>query len=240
MATKRNKTSKARPNEISKRVGTARRFTGARDGGRRPLSASDFRLALETLHNLGFRWIADIPPSIFHEDADKYQSDEFLAIQERYPAFPTELGAVVLYTLLGARQSRQIVGDEETLQAKVEAARKFVVSAAYAADFFFRYATKVPYFTTIDWEIVIKTFERNVKDRQNVPYALLSIVLHQPLNPGLPLFVSAREQETETITVAANLRLLDKVIGDLTAARDALLMTQPGRPVEQPELAWEE
>ena len=202
---------------LSARVEEAEEETAGEDV--KPLSPDEFRRALEKLDALGLTWTADsIPRVIAKEDTgdDAFLSEEFDQLQEAYPDLPREVGTVVFHALTGMPAHESIVGGKDDLEKKVATARELFITPAYRSDFFFKHALKVPYFEAIDWEVIFKTHERNVVDMPGVAYALLMLSFHNP-NPR----VGALDQH-QNVTVAANLKLVDKLIGTLIDVKTAL------------------
>lgn len=91
-----------------------------------------------------------------------------------------------------------------------------VLTDEYRADFFFKHALKVPFFESIDWEVILKTHEKGVKGSVSVPYALLMLTFHNT-NPRL-----GELDVHQNITVAVNRDLIDKMLATLTEVRTAL------------------
>jgi hypothetical protein len=183
-----------------------------------PLTPDQFRDGLQRLKALGFEWTADQELSLRAKDdasENAFFSEEYRSVQADYPNLPPELSAVVFYALTGRPAPPPLVGGKDILEKKVEIVREIVIDADYSSEFFFKRATKVPYFSRIDWEVVIKTFERNVDGPLSVPYALLSLYLENP-----------ESDEDEGITVAANLELLDELIESLIEVKSALETTR--------------
>lgn len=199
-------------------------------GKREPLTPDEFQFVLRKLDELGVAWTTDVPPfPIFKEGfrADDRFREQYLQLQKQYPLFPRELSAAVLHHLLGNRQPVTLVGDETYLKQKAEIAQKAFVTPQYRSEFFFKYAIKVPYFSDLDWEVVVKTYEKNVKHMPRLAYALLSLVFRDPVDPTLPIEEAASEpSEPEFYTVAVNEQLLDKLIGLLNDAKAALRRAQ--------------
>jgi len=185
----------------------------------RPLTPDEFRDALQKIDALGLSWTADLQPSIRAKTPDNEAallSNEFLELQERYPSLPRELGSVVFHTLTGSKAPEVIVGNEEVLKQKVAAVHEFVITTDYRSEFFFKHAIKVPYFTDIDWEVVFKLGEKNVKGLPAISYALLSLLFHNPSVPG------RRIAGHQTATVAVNEFLVNRLIEILSEVKNAL------------------
>ena len=105
---------------------------------------------------------------------------------------------------------------------KAQIARDLVINLrrGFTSEFFFKYAIKVPYFVDLDWEVVIKTYERNVRSMPRIPYALLSLVFRHSISPRLGLDIDAGERQTLTVAVDEN--LIEKLIASLAEAKVAL------------------
>ena len=92
--------------------------------------------------------------------------------------------------------------------------RDFIIDDEFKAEFFFKHALKVPLLESVDWEVVIKTHERGVKEGISFPYALMMLTLHDTN--------SRAGNEHQNIAVAVNRQLIDKLLGVLTDVRAAL------------------
>jgi hypothetical protein len=181
----------------------------------KPLSADEFRQALEQLAALGLTFTADRMPRVIAKDPkseEGFFSDEFGRLQAAYPNLPREVSTVVYHALTGAPAPETVVGTKEELEKKVRAVRDLVVTANYRSEFFFKRATKLPYFEDIDWEVVFKTHERNVQEFPAVAYALLSLLFHN----------SSALDEHQNTTVAVDLKLVNKLIRILVDVKTAL------------------
>jgi hypothetical protein len=184
-----------------------------------PLTPEQFRAALQAVDDMGLTWTADSVPRVrakSPETEDALLSDEYDEIQEKYPTLPRELSSVVFHALTGGRAHESIVGDKDTLENKAAAVRELIISPEYRAEFFFKHAIKVPYFESIDWEVVFKTHERNVNSSPAIPYALLMLTFHNT-NPRI-----GQIDEHQNMTVAVNGSLVDKLMITLFDVRQAL------------------
>lgn len=196
---------------------------------RRPLTPDEFREVFIKLNELGITWSADVPPlPRFKEGVERSETftDEYLQIQRNYNRFPRELGALIVNELMGKPQSPALVGGDEDVQKKLAILREALpVNGSYRSEFFFKHAIKVPYFEDADWEVVVKAYERGVKDMPKIAYALLSLAFRKPVDPTLPIEEGSEQfkySRPDFITVAANEYLLDKLIVQLVEAREAL------------------
>lgn len=194
-----------------------------RDEEEEPLTPEEFSGALQRLDALGLTWTADRSPRVKTKDGTPESvllSDEYEQIQAAYPTLPRELRVVVPYALTRNRSfvaaGLPTVGGEEYLESKAEIVRERLETPEYRSEFFFKQAIKIPYLETIDWEVVLKTHERNVETMPGAAYALLMLTLHNT-NPRI-----SGLDEHQTITVAANLHLVDKIIRLLLEVRVAL------------------
>lgn len=189
------------------------------------LTPDEFQAVLERVDALGFNWSADIPPRLrLRKGVERNESfnEEFNEIQKQYPKFPTELGAVVMYVLTGEKPSPQLVGSGDDLARKAAIVQERLTNTStYRSEFFFKYAIKVPYFEDLDWEVVIKAYEKNVNEMPKLAYALLNIVLRNPSDPTKPINKS-ESNEPEFLTVAVNKFLVNKLIKGLIEIQKAL------------------
>lgn len=184
-----------------------------------PLTPGEFRDALEKLSALGLTWTADRIPRVVAKDEnaeDAFFSGEYEELQAAYPHLPRELSAVVYHALTGAPAYDSIVGTPEELREKVSVVRNLLLNSKYRSEFFFKYALKVPYFEEIDWEVVFKTHERNVKEMPAVGYALLLLTFH-----NTNASVSAMNKH-QNMTVAVDLPLVNKLIRTLVDVKTGL------------------
>jgi hypothetical protein len=196
-----------------------------------PLSSEQFRSILGKVDALGLTWTADIPPLIKPKEPASREyllSEEYLKIQSQYPHFPRELALVIFYTLTRSRKTASLIGSVEEAEQKSAAVQEYLIDARpeFRSEFFFKYAIKVPYFLDLDWEVVIKAYERNVRGMPRIPYALLSLVFRQPANPSLVADFGSETAERETLTVAVNEYLVDKLIQSLKDVKVALAKTR--------------
>lgn len=192
-----------------------------------PLSTEEFRSVLEQINNLGFTWTADVPPSLrskrLKSEEESFPAKVITEIQNKYPNFPDELGSVIFYTLTGSEVIRSIIGTADEADLKAQIVRELVINQRpdFTSEFFFKYAIKVPYFVDLDWEVVVKAFERNVRDMPRIPYALLSLAFRQSITPRF-IGTSTEAGRSRTFTVAVDSHLIDRLISSLTEAKDAL------------------
>jgi hypothetical protein len=181
---------------------------------RSPLTVEEFKDVLEKAKSLGIVWTPEIPPRIkFEKQESEEISQELMGLMRLFPNFPLELASVIYYVLTG--NSIFNSGSKELRDQKAEIVRELgIIDDKYRSEFFFRHATKVPYFSDVDWEVVIKEYERGVEGTPSVSYALLSLRLDTPRG--------AIESTTRTITVAVNQQLTEELIATLTDVLHAL------------------
>lgn len=188
----------------------------------KPLTPEEFKQVWDKLNELGITWTTDIPP------APKFKPDwkptatfskEYRELQERYPTFPRELSRVILHKLLHKPHE----GKAEQKAGMISG----LLTQEYRSEFFFKYAIKVPYFEDIDWEVVIKAYERGAYRMPKIAYALLALTLREPVDTSLNVEDAAAEyREPEFITVAVNEQLIDNLIDKLVTIKDALVKAQ--------------
>lgn len=179
---------------------------------RHPLTPEQFREALQRLHDIGLTWTADQNIKPIGNDDRALLSAEFQQFQKDYPTLPREVNIIAFHQLIGIDCPADVVGDEETYRKKVDVAKEFYLNDEYREAFFFKHAIKVPYFSEIDWEIVIKIYEKNVGGFPNIPYALLTLHLNGP----------NRKVPNQLITVAVNTAMLDGLMHTLGKIKEAL------------------
>lgn len=190
--------------------------------GFRRLTVDQFRDAWEQLKKLGITWTTDVPPLPEFKEGFEQPSDfaeRYRELQKQFPTFPRELGTVILHKLMHAK-----VGGEIDQKAGLISD---LLTHKYRSEFFFKYAIKVPYFEDIDWEVVIKAFERSCHGMPKIAYALLMLAFRDPVDTTLSVEDAANEyREPEFITVAVNEDLLDNLINKLSVIRTALAKAQ--------------
>jgi len=191
--------------------------TGAEKNGlgHKPLHPSEFRSVLEQLDELGLIWTSDLPPRLIAKEPQingDSTSKRLAEIQTDYPEFPNELGYVIWYALTGAEPSVDEVGTKEELDNKTAVVRERLITPEFREEFFFRHMLKVPYFDSLDWEVVVKTSERGVQAPPGTAYALVSLLLESHPYGG---------KTAQQITFAINHQRLEKLFrlfGDLSIA----------------------
>lgn len=184
-----------------------------------PLTAQDFQDALQRIDSLGLTWTADRTLEIKPKNPESEEalySEEFREIQRKYPALPRELTAVVFHALTGREAPEVIVGDESNLREKVATVRDIIITPEFRSEFFFKHAIKVPYLESVDWEVVVKTRERNVSDIPGTAYALLLLTFHNT-NPTV-----GRLDEHQNTTVAVDINLVNRLIRTFVEIKTAL------------------
>lgn len=181
-----------------------------------PLSPKDFEDGITRLNKLGLTFSVDLFPSIISKSEDLIDASEFEDIRSDYPTLPREVGLVAHNTLTGTRRGLELLGGLESFEEKSLIVKRLVLTTEYEADFFFKHALKIPYFESIDWEVILKTHENGVKGAVSVPYALLMLTFHNT-NPKF-----GELDVHQNMTVAANRDLIDKMLATLTEVRAAL------------------
>lgn len=181
-----------------------------------PLTLADFRSAFLKVDSLGLTWTADIPPHLISkkpEDDSAMPSLSSMRIQETYPTFPQELGTVTHYILTGKLLS-WVSADKKLLDKKAEfISQSGLITKKYRAEYFFKHAIKVPCFSDLDWEVVVKKYERGVSGSPEISYAMLSLEFEWP---------DRESSRRRRIVVAANERLVNKLLASLLDVKEAL------------------
>jgi hypothetical protein len=185
-----------------------------------PLTVDEFREVLGRLNKLGITWNTDIPPTpVFMVATDDAFWKEYGAIQREFPSFPYELNQVIFHAFLKPVSNKEI-------DKKVDLLGN-LLTQEYRAEFFFKYAIKVSYFEDIDWEVVVKAYEKGADRMPKIAYALLSLILRNPVNTTLSLEEAANaHREPQFVTVAVNEGLLDKLMRRLVEIKTALEKAQ--------------
>ncbi len=188
-----------------------------------PLPPDEFRNVLQRIDALGLTWTADRQPRIRAKDPESEGalfSKDFQDIQTNYPGLPRELSVVTSYALTGNKTfiaaGIDVIGGEEFLEQKAAIVRDLLATPEYRSEFFFKHAIKIPYFESIDWEVVLKTYEKNVERPIGIPYALLLLTFHNT-NPNV-----GKIDEHQNLTVAADVNLVNKLIATLVEVKTAL------------------
>jgi len=182
------------------------------------MTPKEFREALEAVDNLGLTWTADVSPFVKAKkpEAEKaLVSEEFAALQAKYPHLPFEIYLAASYKLTGNKGVADAAGGEDTLREKAEIANEILIDNAFRSEFFFKHAIKVPYLRDIDWEVVYKLYERGVEEMPGIAYGLLALSLQDP-------FFTGRSPSAQHITVAVDENLLTKLIGILNEVKAKL------------------
>ena len=181
-----------------------------------PLKPDEFVEVLKKIDSLGLTWTADLPVLLrpkSEEAEEAILSEEFKHIQDTYPDFPHELTHVIYTTLTGRDYRPSIVGPKEEFEAKSEAVSEIVITPEFRSDFFFKHALKVPYFSKLDWEVVVKAFENNVYEMPLNSYAIVSVLLRSAVHDT---------KKTSTITFALNEQTVRTLLKDLVSIEKAL------------------
>lgn len=198
-----------------------------------PLELAEFRSVFEKVKSLGLTWTADIPPRLIPKEPQDESATLALkstGIQERYPMFPTDLGSVVFYILTG-RILEYAAGDKKLLKTKTSVVRESgLVTESYRAEFFFKHSIKVPYFSDLDWEVVVKRYERNVRESPGISYALLSLEFE---GPGT---ASGRRRTV----VAVDERIAEKLMKSLAEVKEALERCRSTRDISPEKVKSED
>jgi hypothetical protein len=209
--------------KTGKAVRIAAKITETREEEFKPLTPDDFRTALKRVGDLGLTWTADRVPHVRPKESvsdEVLLSEEFENIQREYPGLPIELSSIVFHFLTDAHVPAELVGSQDDLEKKIAIVNELIITPEYKAEFFFRHAIKVPYLTDIDWEVVLKLAENNVKDPPGIPYALLSLRFLDPSR------ANARQQQ-RTFTVAVDGTLVKGLIANLMEVQDRLERARP-------------
>lgn len=187
----------------------------------RLVPVEEFKAALHTIDRLGLCWTPDLPPSVRPKEGvsgDPLSNPEFLELTKRYPHLPFELDSITKALLTGKVRIGESASNENEFYKKAAIVQALIISPQYKNEFFFKNSIKVPYFSDLDWEVVIKAYERNVEIRPDIVYGLISLSFyknesHNPWN---------RTGGRQAITVAVNEKLVDKIINSLTTLKKAL------------------
>jgi len=181
------------------------------------LTPEELRTALQRLDALGLTWTADNVPAVKPKETgtdSPFFAEEFEKLREDYPSLPSELSVIIGHVLTGHEIPPNIVGSEDDLEKKSAIVREMLITPRYRSEFFFKHAIKVPYLIDIDWEVVLKLSERNVRDIPGVSYALLSLIFREP---------SPTRNNRQTTTVAVDEYLVDRLLSIMSDVKDYLV-----------------
>ena len=150
-----------------------------------PLDLAELKRVLARLAKLGLQWTADLPPRlrpVSTNDNAALRSAEFNQIVTLYPHLPLEVAALILFVVTGTKPDKKLVGSVSDLAKKSELIKSTIVTADYKSEFFFENAIKLQKLCGLDWEVVIKTYEKDVSGIPACPYAIFSLTLHKSEN----------------------------------------------------------
>lgn len=179
----------------------------------KPTTPDELRSILQEVDRLGWEWTTDDPPALTAKSESK-TPQPFEDLAKKYPTVPGELAELIKYVLWGWLPSRQLVGHPSDLPAKASVVSEIVLSEDYRSEFFFEHATRLRRFHDLDWEIVVKTAERNINRFPGAAYAHLSLETKETQ----PDF----EERTESLLFAADARALRRMIALLQDALKGL------------------
>lgn len=193
------------------------------EGAERPLriSVDEFRAALQQVNELDLTWTGDIIPRIQPKEPqriDRRSSPEFLQLTEKHPYLPYELGTIIRFLLMGKVTPEEVGESESEFLQKAAIVKEMVITPDFRAEFFFSHSIKVPHFIDVDWEVVVKAYENNVNGSPGIVYGLLSLSLFRPETP----WEGKSRNNKQSVTVAVNERLADKLIKSLEQLKVAL------------------
>jgi hypothetical protein len=86
---------------------------------------------------------------------------------------------------------------------------------------------KVPYFSDLDWEVVFKVYERNVKEPPAISYALLSLEFEDP---------GRTTNGKRRVVVAADEDMVERLIKYLSEVKLALEKSRSVKRVTEEEV----
>ena len=183
-----------------------------------PLTPEDFEIALQEVDAAGLTFTPELFPSVVAKrgNSEIIDPEKLEDLEEKYPYLPREVGLVIYNILTSSNSGLDSVGGIENFERKSEIVKRLLITNEFRDEFFFRHALKVPYFESIDWEVVLKTHERGVEGIVGIPYALLMLTFHNTNNKVDKLDIH------QNVTVAVNKYLIDKLLAALTKVRDSL------------------
>jgi hypothetical protein len=183
-----------------------------------PLTPEEFEKALREVDMLGLTFTPELYPSVITKDESSsvVNGEDLERLEEKYPDLPKEVGIVVFNTLTSSTFGLEFIGGSEYFERKSKIIKEILINNSFRDEFFFRHSLKVPYFESIDWEVILKTHERGVEGIVGVPYALLMLTFHNT-NPKIGKF-----DIHQNVTVAVDRYLIDKLLATLSKVRASL------------------
>ena len=98
---------------------------------------------------------------------------------------------------------------------KAQIVSEILIDNDYRAEFFFKYAIKIPYLKDIDWEVVFKAYERGITKPLGVPYGVLTLSFQDP-------FFTGRGSNVRRTTVAVDIALVTELLTILNEVKSSL------------------
>lgn len=143
-----------------------------------PTNAQEFVASLESLYDMGWAFDSSYPARLTRIDDQPPTPPELNKLAETRaacPSLPHEIAELAWYALTGNQPDEQIVGDTDTVEAKINAVRHLVINDDYRERFYLQTCSKLPRYRGIDWEVVIKAAERGHSATPWYPYALVTV-----------------------------------------------------------------
>jgi hypothetical protein len=179
-----------------------------------PTTVDEFRAVLKAVEGLGWTWTTDDPPALIPKTPENQDLSALTELSKKHPRFPSELAEVVKYALWGWKTDSTVVGPIAALEAKAAIASEMLLTDDYRSGFFFDHATQFRRFYDLDWEVMIKAAERNLRRVPGTVYATISLETSETQ--------SDFDERRHTTLFAADGRALKRMIELLGDALKAL------------------
>jgi hypothetical protein len=179
-----------------------------------PTTLDEFRDVFKTMDELGWGWTTDDPPALTPKTPGDQDPSVLKELSQKHPRFPFELAAVVKYVLWGWVPEPTIVGTTADLDAKAAIVSNVLLTDDYRSVFFFEHATRFRRFYDLDWEVMVKAAERNIRRVPGTVYATITLETSETQ--------SDFDERRHTTHFAADARSLKKMIELLNDALGAL------------------
>lgn len=190
----------------------------APSAARQPMQAAEFVDALARIHASGwsFDLSGQLSGQLIRSSTSTPSPDDYAVVeelQERCPNLPREVAEIALSLLTGNEPDAAIVGEGADLSAKRAAVERFVMTDELRERFYLRHCGKVPRFTAIDWEVVVKEAERGHPRSPSFPYALATLDVINDVHG---------HHEHQGVTFAMGVHGLRRLISELSTLLECL------------------
>jgi len=140
------------------------------------LSFEEFTVALTELFDAGWKFEMSTPIRLVQRSQAPPDVDALENIRTKYPSLPEEVGALCRSTLTGEPPPKAIFGDDDNATARKQGlVERTILDKDSRERFFLQECGKVPMYSLLDWEVVVKVTERGLLKSPRFPYAILSL-----------------------------------------------------------------